>query len=79
MNKITQCKNCRDEMFCVIHEEVCNGYVADCPDYEISEHICVYCGEDKRINPLKHIVEISEFLKKQIEECQKILKREGGE
>jgi len=72
--KNTQCKHCRDEIVCHIHEESCNGYLADCPDYEISECICVYCGENKWINPLKHIAEIAEFLKEQIEECQKILK-----
>lgn len=73
MSKLSQCKYCKDEICCTIHEEGCNGYVADCPEYEISEHICAYCGEDKRINSLKHIAEICSFLKTQIEECQKIL------
>ena len=73
-NKTTQCKHCENEINCCIHEECCNGYVADCPDYEINDHICVYCGEEKWVNPLKHIVEIVGFLKEQIEECQKILK-----
>ena len=72
---IYQCKHCKDEIACILHEESCNGYIADCPNYEINDRVCVYCGEDKWTNPLKHIAEIVEFLKEQVEECQKILKR----
>lgn len=38
------------------------------------ENICVYCGENKWINPWKHIAKIVTFLQKKIIECQKILK-----
>lgn len=33
-NKKVQCKHCRDEMFCKLQEEGCDGYIEDCPDYE---------------------------------------------
>jgi len=74
MNKDIQCEHCRGEIFCNIHHESCHGYTAYCPDYETRGHICAYCGEDKWINPWKHIAEIATFLTEQIEECQKIVK-----
>ena len=29
-----QCVHCRDEVICKLHEESCNGYIPDCPEYE---------------------------------------------
>ena len=34
------CKHCKNNKYCVIHEEVCNGNgeeMFDCPDFEESE------------------------------------------
>ena len=35
--KSVQCINCQQETYCKIHEEVCDGYMKDCPDYELAQ------------------------------------------
>ena len=35
--KKIQCINCQQETFCKIHQEICNGYEKDCPNYQESE------------------------------------------